>query len=246
MKKLLLAFSSLIIISLVFFKILPEQESFEAKANNGEYVIILHGILRSSSHMKPVAKLLKKQGYQVLNLDYPSTKHKLEELVEITQKNIEKHNIGDKKVHFIGYSMGGLLTRGILNKYRPKNLGKVIQLASPNHGSEVADFLKNNFIYKKFYGPAGLQLTTKNPLSEKFLGKVDYNLGVIAGNSSIDPISSFIIKGDDDGKVSVKSTKVAGMKDHITVKASHTFFPSNKKVHKQILAFLNTGKFQRK
>ncbi len=102
-------------------------------------------------------------------------------------------------------------------------------------------FFEDNWLYKKIYGPAGKELTTNNAVMEKLLGKVDYELGVIAGNSTIDPISSTIIPGDDDGKVSIKSTKFKGMKDHIVVSASHTFFPSNKTVHQQTEYFLKHG-----
>ena len=133
--------------------------------------------------------------------------------------------------------MGGLVVRAVLNKYRPENLGRVVQLASPNKGSEVADLLQENWLYQTFFGPAGQQLTTDQAGMDKILGEVDYELGVIAGNSTIDPASSYVIPGDDDGKVSVKSTRVEGMKAHLIVPASHTFFPSNEIVHRQTAHF---------
>ncbi len=212
---------------------------------NGEQVILLHGIARSSDHMKDLEKLLTNKGYQVYNLDYPSTEHTLDKLAAIVASEINSKISAAKPVHFVGYSMGGIVTRAILNKYRPDNLGRVVQLASPNKGSEVADFLKDNWLYGKIYGPAGKQLTTKDAGIENLLGKVDYELGVIAGSFSIDPISSTLIAGKDDGKVSVESTKVDGMKDHITVNASHTFFPQNEDVQKQTLHFLRTGVFKK-
>ena len=51
--------------------------------------------------------------------------------------------------------MGGLVIRALLNRYRPDNLGRVVQIGTPNHGSEVADFLKNDWLYRLFFGPAG-------------------------------------------------------------------------------------------
>jgi hypothetical protein len=63
-------------------------------------------------------------------------------------------------------------------------------------------------------------------------------LAVIAGTASIDPLSSLIILGADDGKVAVGNTKVTGMQDHLTVAASHTFFPQNQEVQAQTLFFL--------
>ncbi len=213
-------------------------------ANEGDYVVMLHGIARSSAHMKPLAEYLEHEGYEVINLDYPSTKYSLEELVEQINNELSPKLTKDKPVHYVGYSMGGVLVRALIHKHLPAKLGRVVQLAAPNHGSEVADFLQDNWLYKKIYGPAGQQLTTENKNTEELLGKVEYELGIIAGNRTIDPISSYIIGGDDDGKVSIKSTKLDGMKDHIIVSSSHTFFPSNDDVQQQTLYFLQHGTFK--
>lgn len=208
-------------------------------------VILLHGIFRTSAHMRPLEGYLQQYGYDVLNLDYPSTKYPIETLIDRIAQEIDSTLARNTHtVHFVGYSMGGLLVRGILAKYRPNHLGRVVLLAPPNHGSEVADFLKNNYFYKLLYGPAGQQIGTKDSQHlQPLFGKVDYELGIIAGNFTIDPFSSYLIAGDDDGKVSVESTKLDGMKEHIIVSASHTFFPSNKKVQRLTLEFLETGKF---
>ena len=72
-----------------------------------------------------------------------------------------------------------------------------------------------------------------------------YELGVIAGNGTIDPLSSYIIPGDDDGKVSLESAKVEGMQDYIVVSESHLFFPGNAEVHRQTAHFLEHGYFRR-
>lgn len=209
-----------------------------------DYVVILHGIFRSSFHMRKLAAYLEKQDYEVIALDYPSTKESMPKLVEMIQEDIQSKIAEQKKTHFVGYSMGGLLLRAILKDYRPDHLGRVVQLAPPNQGSEVADFLKNIWLYKKLYGPAGQQLITDQTAIAPIFGEIDYELGVIAGNFSLDPISSLLIKGPDDGKVSVESTKIAGMKDHIVVRASHTWFPHNKQVQQQTLHFLQQGTFK--
>ncbi|GHM58930.1 MAG: hypothetical protein sL5_10220 [Candidatus Mesenet longicola] len=147
------------------------------------------------------------------------------------------------KVHFVGYSMGGLLIRAYFKKYKPDKLGRVVMIGTPNHGSEVADFLKNFMLYKKLYGPAGQQLITNQDGFKEIFANTDFELGIIAGNKSIDPISSKLINKPNDGKVSVDSTKLEGAKDHIVLPCNHTFFPSNKQMFKQVLSFLKFGKF---
>ncbi len=219
--------------------------SVPSHAEHKEIVIILHGIFRTHKHMQPLADYLQKEGYEVLNLDYPSTKYSLNELIDLAVKDIDSR-ITDKTrtINFVGYSMGGLLVRGIIAKNRPEQLGRVVLLGTPNHGSEVTDFLKDHFLYKKFYGLAGQQLGTKDSQNlQPLFGKVDYELGIIAGNFTIDPFSSYLIPGIDDGKVSIESTKLEGMKGHVVVSASHTFFPSNEEVQRHMLNFLKNGIF---
>ena len=196
--------------------------------------------------MEKIEDTLVKEGYRVLNIDYPSTDHSLSELVETIQPQIDVFNTSrSRPIHFVTHSMGGLVTRGLIQQHRPKNLGRVVMLSPPNRGSEMADFLKDNFLYKKFYGPAGQQLGTDQKNLRTLFGDVDFELGVITGDRSIDPFGSYLIPGSDDGKVSIERTKLDGMKDHIVLHATHTFIMKNDAAIAQILNFLKKGEFQR-
>ena len=212
---------------------------------DGDYVVVLHGIARTSSHMKILANYLARNGFDVINLSYPSTAYKIEDLTEIIQAKILQKLVSDKKIHFVGYSLGGLMVRALIHKYRYQNLGKVVQIAPPNHGSEAADFVKNFWPYRKFFGPARQQLITDQSAIKHLFGEVNYELGIIAGNISIDPFSSLLIHGANDGKVAVERTKLDGMKDHLIAPVAHSFFPFSKKVRRQTLHFLNHGRFWR-
>jgi len=218
----------------------------DAAAQNRDLVVALHGIARSASSMATFAKRLEARGFEVLNLDYASTSYVLEDLVEKIHPEIAlflKEHPG-RTVHFAGYSMGGLLIRAYLAKYRPENLGRVIMLGTPNHGSEVADFLRENWAYRKFYGPAGQQLTTDQDYMARF-GKPDYAFAVIAGDRSIDPVSSKLIPGDDDGKVSIQSTHLEGEQDHIILHTNHLAMPENFAVAVEAAHYLRYGFFKR-
>lgn len=212
-----------------------------------EKVILLHGIARSARGMAWVARALSRKGYDVINISYASRHKPIEEIVDDIREELGVYEIEEAgKLHFVGHSMGGLVIRAYLNKYRPPNLGRVVMLGTPNQGSEVADLLKGNFLYKAFYGPAGQQLVTDQSRFGSIFGSPDYELGVIAGDWSIDPIASLIIPGASDGRVPVARTKLEGMKDHIVLHVAHTFLPYSKNVIWQTMYFLEHGKFSTK
>lgn len=207
-------------------------------------VVLLHGIFRTHRSMGKLARFLEQNGYKVLNLGYPSTRYSLEDLVEHIHPQIKDFLATvEGNIHFVGYSMGGLLLRAYMTRYRPERLGRVVMMGVPNHGSEVADFIKGYSLYRYFYGPAGQQLVTDQQEFTHVLGTVDYDVGAIAGNRTLDPVSSYIIGKPNDGKVSVESAKVNGMRDFVVIPVTHTFFPSNKRAMLQALSFLRTGKF---
>lgn len=208
-------------------------------------VIVLHGIFRNARSMRKLANFLEKDGYEVLNLDYPSTKHSIEAIADVIHPRIAAFAESIQcNVHFVGYSMGGLVIRAYLHRFKPQNLGRVVMIGTPNQGSEVADFLQNRKLYRMLYGPAGQQLITDQSDFAHQFGAVDYEVGVIAGNRPVDLISSRIIGKANDGKVSIESTRLMGMKDHVIVRSSHTFFPSNRQMMQQVSAFLKHGKFE--
>lgn len=206
-----------------------------------EKIVLLHGIMRTSWSMRRLGKFLERNGYEVLNLHYPSTKFPIEAIIEVIHPKIIEFSKG-AKLHFIGHSMGGLIIRAYINRYKP-DIGKVIMLGTPNNGSEVADILKSFSLYKKLYGPAGQQLITDQNNFKNIFGKTEFELGVIAGNKAINFITSGMIKKENDGLVSVESTRTDNMKDHMVLPCDHTFLPSYKIVWRQVLNFLKDGFF---
>ncbi len=197
--------------------------------------------------MAKLAGFLSGHGYRVVNVGYPSTKFSISDLIDIIRPEIDgaAKETGDGRVHFVGYSMGGLIIRAFLRRYRPANLGRVVMVGTPNNGSQIADFLKNWPLYRKVYGPAGQQLITDQTAMTELFGTVDYELGIIAGNRTIDPVSSLIIgiRVPNDGKVSVESTRLDGASAHIVIPANHTFLPVNKVMWSETLSFLQHGRF---
>jgi pimeloyl-ACP methyl ester carboxylesterase len=209
-------------------------------------VVLLHGIARTSRSLRKVESALRACGFATLNLDYASRRKPLDALAADIHPDITAfaNSIGGP-VHFVAHSMGGLLTRVYVARYRPAALGRVVMLGTPNGGSEVADLLKRLAIFRAFYGPAGQQLTTEQDAELTSLPPPDYAVGVIAGISAIDPIASrFILPRPNDGRVSVNSSKLANMTDHTIVKASHAGLLRHRVAIEQAIAFLREGRFR--
>ncbi len=206
-------------------------------------VVLLHGLVRSSRSMDKMEKKLEREGYDVINIDYPSTTATIETLTEQVFTNLLPRIEGETTVHFITHSMGGILLRQYLQEHELPNLGRVVMLAPPSQGSEVPDKLGNNSIYQWLNGPSGNQLGTGDDSIPLRLESPVFELGIIAGDRSINPILSMLIPGPDDGKVALARVKPPAYTDYLELHVTHACMMWNRKVIKQTLHFLEHGRF---
>lgn len=209
-----------------------------------ETVVLLHGLARTERSMRPLEKSLSCQGFRVVNIGYPSRKFPIEELAGQVKEKLNFLGVWDApKVHFVTHSMGGIIVRAMFAESHPKSLGRVVMLCPPNKGSEVVDHLKDNPLFISLNGQAGRQLGTDPESAPNRLGPVDYEVGVLAGALSVNPLFSMWLEGEDDGKVSVERAKVEGMSDFMILPYNHTFFMNKAKVKARVTSFLRTGRF---
>ena len=147
------------------------------------------------------------------------------------------------RVHFVTHSMGGILLRYYLSQRDIPSLGRVVMLAPPNQGSQVVDKFGPLPGFRLLNGPAGLQLGTRADSVPRQLGGVSFDLGVIAGTSSINLILSQVLPNPDDGKVSVANTRLDGMCAHLALSVSHPFIMQRQFVLDEVVHYLDTGRF---
>lgn len=232
----------------------PLETSQETKANNAAFVakpeslqphvVLLHGLGRSYRSMGSLESALRERGYRVTNIDYPGVRKPFPELVTHVQEALEACClIDDAPLHFVTHSLGGILVRAVLAERRPPQLGRVVMLSPPNQGSEWVDALGDSTLFQTATGPAAQELGTDPEGAPKRLGPVDFELGVLTGDESWNPVGSWLIPGADDGVVAVENARIDGMTDFRIVSENHTTIMMSRAVIPEVLEFLEHGRF---
>jgi pimeloyl-ACP methyl ester carboxylesterase len=216
-------------------------------ASSDKRVVLLHGLARSSLSMAPLQHALTKHGYTTCNIDYPSRQFDIDALARLYVLPAIRacFDRPDETLDFVTHSMGGILLRYLVQKEMLSRVGRVVMLGPPNGGSEVVDRLGGWPAFDWINGPAGLQLGRADDSLPSSLGAATFELGVIAGNRSINWILSMLINGIDDGKVSIDSAQLDGMRDFLVLPTSHPFIMKNTRAIEQTLHFLQHGQFDK-
>lgn len=216
-------------------------------ARAADTVVLLHGLGRGPASMARLACALRAEGFEVRNLGYSSRRADIRTLADATLGPVfAAAREPGTRVHVVTHSMGGILLRQYLHDHgTPASLGRVVMLAPPNGGSELVDRLRTWSLYRRINGPAGLELGTDPASTPLALGALPAGaeVGVIAGNLSLNPFFSALISGADDGKVSVERTHVEGETAHLTVPHSHTWLMWRRPVLDAVRTFIHTGNF---
>lgn len=224
---------------------LSRKKSKKTASPGQRHVVVLHGLAMNRLWMTGICSHLKKEGYAVHALSYPSRSKSFEKLVDEHIAPAIK-DIPADKVDFVVHSMGGLLVRIYALKYGAGKIGRVVMIGTPNHGSEVADFLHDWPVFKWYFGEAGQTLGTSGTGVHAHLPPVAFECGVIAGKNHWFhlPTSAIVpLPKPHDGVVSVESTKVDGMTDHTIIFGDHSQMVWMPRVWKLASAFLKNGRF---
>ncbi len=206
--------------------------------------VLIHGLAETPMIMAPLDLALRTDGHEVENLSYPSTFEPPQILADEFLRPALERVSGFDRVNIVTHSLGGVLLHYVLQKWRPENLGRVVMTAPGLFGSEALEVYRHNFLFRMIYGPSAYQSGTGIDGFTRFLPKVaDYDLGIIAGCVSSDPIANLFIPWPHDGKISVPRTRLEGMADHIVLPLPHDFLSNHPLAIFQIRQFLQNGRF---
>lgn len=209
-----------------------------------ELVFVLHGIGKAKFDMAIMAHGLRQAGYGVVNWSYPSTRHSLTELADLLAAEIQPFQ-DDYTIHFVTHSMGGIVVRTYLSRYELDNLGRIVMVAPPSQGAELAQFFGSWGLYKSWFGPAGQELRPGQLGACANAGVPGCEFGIIAGGTG-GPIGiNPLLPGDNDGTVTVESTRLEGASDFAILPYPHPVIQMMPQTIELSVHFLEEGNFGR-
>lgn len=181
-------------------------------------VILLHGLHMHSIHFFFMKKELKKdKNLDVRGFDYHSVLFK-ESILDNLNKLVDSIP-QENEIVLVGHSLGGLVSRLYLSKFKPQRNIKLITLGSPHRGSLVAKRI-NNTILKPLLGKS-----TQVGFLLKELPQWDnsYPLISIAGVKNIGVVNLFAkeVTEPSDGTVFLSETLVENSTNHVVIENMH-------------------------
>ena len=205
-------------------------------------VILLHGLLNHPVWMAGVARGLRGHGRTVFNLGYPSRRSDIKTISTLVWRRVQQR-FPDTPVDFVTHSMGGIVARQI-DADQPGAIHRMVMLAPPNQGAELADVVRRSALLRWIIGPAGLEIGCGPESTPNRLGTPGCEVGVIAGSKPDNPLSGRWIPSEEDGRVSVARTALEGMACRIVLPYGHFPMLWKRRVIEEVACFLEKGRFQ--
>ena len=202
-----------------------------------EPVVVLHGLGRTSASMKKLARRLEEAGFDAVMINYPSRKATIAALVQAIWPYVPQ----GERVHFVGHSLGGIIAKDLMRRVPPNLRGRIVQLGSPNLGSEIAQRAAIfGPIIAPIMGPAVSELVPHDAEDDSGL-----DIGAIAGTAALAAYGAITgIPGENDGKVSVVSAWGSAPEGkRIKLPVAHSTMMLDDYVIHATIHFLGEGQF---
>lgn len=211
----------------------------EQKKNS--HIVILHGLYMSDKTMVPMRQRFEERGWQASCFDYSTLFSNLEKNVLDLKNFVDALNVPE--VHFVGHSLGGLVIRGLFDRFPCQRPGRIVTLGTPHQGASLAKWFQDNFL------GWGIGKAREKGLLDPMPDWLQpRELGSIAGLCDGTSWRKRLIRGDtdpSDGVVTLEETCLPGMMDHCVVETNHENLVYEEVPFVQAEAFLRQGRFQR-
>ncbi len=181
-------------------------------------VVLLPGLWLPGLMMGMLQWRLHQAGYSVYRFGYSAVHSPVTDTVQRLHALVD--GVGAQTVHFIGFSLGGLLLYHYFQKQHRVNTGVAILLGSPIRGSKSIRKAVNITFARVLLGHS-LEYGLLGDLPEWPTGQ---SLIMIAGNRGIG-VSQYLLGGlssPNDGTVAVQETYSAEVTRHYVLPVSHS------------------------
>lgn len=207
-------------------------------------VLLLHGMGRSPYLFRDMEQVLRQAGYQAVAISYPSLTDNIAGHAAQVEELLARAE-GVERVSFVTHSLGGLVVREVISRKADWQsrmaLGRVVMIAPPNQGSELAKAIAGFAPYHWIGGPSASEIADGPPFAALPAG---VEVAVIAGGTPDGRGFNPLLSENNDGVVTVSETGLAGARDSLTVNALHTFIASAPDSIAATLEFLATGRLR--
>ncbi len=177
------------------------------------------------------------------SLDYPGTWVGIPECAQYLREVVASMPEVER-FHFATHSMGGLVVRSYLSSSIDPRHGRFVMLGTPNKGAELATMLRSFPPFRWTLGPAGNSWPTLPARLFTHCRCPRLN----SASSLARAVSSLgfnpLLDGDDDGTVSVASSRLEGAADFTTVMSMHALLPGAPESISAVDRFVRTGAFR--
>lgn len=204
------------------------------------FVITIHGLNRSKFSMMNLHPMLRRNGFKPISFSYFSFRVSIQDAAKKLNDFAKKYVPKGAELNFVTHSLGSIVLRKFALSYNGEaKLFRAVMLGPPNQGSEYARRIAKIPGAAKLLGPSFRELCDL-----KLAPATDHlEIGIIAGGRSGDRGFSPILKGDNDGAVSIDEADLQGRIDLIRIPAWHSLMMYSSEVQRQIIAFLFNGRF---
>lgn len=219
------------------------QKRHPVAVQSRHVVMLVHGLGRSAGAFTLLEDTLRRERYETANVNYPSTRLGITAHADNLDRIILSLE-GVATLSFVTHSLGALVVRDLLarqNGWRDKiAVHRVVMIAPPNKGSQIADRLKALPAYRWLTGESGQGLTTE---AASRLPVPSVEFGIIAGGRGNANGFNPLLPGDNDGLVTVAETALDGARDFLLVRTTHGLVDDHPQTIEATLSFLRDGTF---